>query len=215
MAERSSPAAIFACPPKPNGSAPLAEGSSKSNFPGAMIRPNRLRIIRRAGRPVPSLWGVASATITVFSTSARMCTSGARIGSTRTTTPRRPIAILKAPPRARAALRAAAPGGTTRKFRAVPRARASLLNSSTRTTVSASPATPLYSPAHSHCFRRVSRAFVRATAASRFGAILQIDEEGEANEVQTSATRSRIFAHNYGGDAWLVRFQRRVARAEK
>ena len=56
--------------------------------------------------------------ITAFSTSARMCTNGARTGSTRTITPPRPTAIRKVPP---PGTRRASRGGSWRHYTKVSR----------------------------------------------------------------------------------------------
>ena len=97
------------------------------------------RITPRVGRRRPSVSASQSPAPTASSTWARTSTSGAPIGTTRSITPYRPIEIRPAPPRARAAPPAVAPGATPPKSPASPRAPAFLPNLNTPITASASP----------------------------------------------------------------------------
>ena len=117
--------AAFGCPPRLNGSGLRAEAWNRMTILGETVRRNRCRIILRDGRRDRSRWARRSEMRSGFATWERTSTSGARIGSARITMPRRRIAIHRGPRRGHAARPEADRGGTTPKFRAARRDRAS------------------------------------------------------------------------------------------
>ena len=104
---------------------------------GGIRRPKTCPITRAAGRQARKSSDFTRPTRTGYSTWAITCTNGAPIGTTPITMSAVLSEIRKGRNEAAGALREAAPGVTTSRCPDARRGRAFLLNSSTRTTVSA------------------------------------------------------------------------------
>ena len=96
-----TPDANTACPPKQNGSSPLAEASSKNTFPGETLHPNRCRITRSAGKPGRNQSLAVLQTPSACMTSVTTFTNGAVTGTTRTIMRSLPHETRWAPSKAR------------------------------------------------------------------------------------------------------------------
>ena len=84
--------APFACPPKPNGSAPPAAESKGTTFPWGNDPPQSLPDYQAAGKQAPNRWRNTLPMPSVYMTSAKTCTNGAATGTTPTITRSRPTA---------------------------------------------------------------------------------------------------------------------------
>ena len=137
LAERNLRPEISPALPKRNGSARRAEAWKGSLIAGEIRRPKNCPITRAAGRQARKSSDFTRPTRTGYSTWAITCTNGAPIGTTPITMSAVLSEIRKGRNKAAGALREAAPGVTTSRYPGARRGPASLLNSSTRTTVSA------------------------------------------------------------------------------
>lgn len=140
-----TPEESFACLPKPNGNARLAEAARAHCFPGATHRRSRNRAMPIAamttGRPAPNLWVLPNPIHMACTTRATTSMSGAVTGTRLITMRYRPSVIHAVLKPARDVPPAAVPGVTTSRFRVARPVPAFLPSSSIRTTGFASPAT--------------------------------------------------------------------------
>ena len=116
-------------------------GAEQKLFPWGDAPPESLANYATRWRTAPDRWATPNEIPTASWTLARTCTNGAPIGMTRIIIASRRSATPRERPKAHGEFPEADRGGTKRKSRAAPRARAFLPNSNTRITVFASLAT--------------------------------------------------------------------------